>query len=104
MVLSNYLKKDEVVKEKKNVIFRANHTMATDKKNGHWAASVIYGIAKTMLSSDFKEYSKDNQREILIEKLSGIYSYEKFMKILDKAIEIDSGEHNREIVESNDER
>ena len=59
MVLSNYLKKDDAIKETKNIIFKANHTLANDKRNGHWAASVIYGVAKTMLSSDLKEYSKE---------------------------------------------
>ena len=100
MVLSNYLKKDEAVKEKKDIIFKANHTIATDKKNGHWAASVIYGIAKTMLSSDLKEYSKENQRRIVVEKLSRVYGHDQFMKILDKGTEIDSGEYIGEIVET----
>lgn len=98
MVLSNYLKKDEAVKEKKNIIFKANHTIATDEKNGHWAASVIYGIAKTMLSSDLKEYSKENQRKIVIEKLSQVYSFDELMKILDKGTEIDSGDYICEII------
>lgn len=100
MVLSNYLKKDEAVKEKKDIIFKANHTIATDKKNGHWAASVIYGIAKTMLSSDLKEYSKENQRRIVVEKLSRVYGHDQLMKILDKGTEIDSGEYIGEIVET----
>lgn len=99
MVLSNYLKKDEAVKEKKDIIFKANHTIATDKKNGHWAASVIYGIAKTMLSSDLKEYSKENQRKIVVEKLSRVYGYDQLMEILDKGTEIDSGEYIGEVVE-----
>lgn len=100
MVLSNYLKKDEAVKEKKDIIFKANHTIATDEKNGHWAASVIYGIAKTMLSSDLKEYSKENQRRIVVEKLSRVYGHDQLMKILDKGTEIDSGEYIGEIVET----
>lgn len=103
MVLSNYLKKDEVVKEKKNIVFKANHTIATDEKNGHWAASVIYGIVKTMLSSDLKEYSKENQRKIVIEKLSQIYSFDEIMKILDKGTEIDSGDYICEIIDEDNE-
>lgn len=103
MVLSNYLKKDEAVKEEKNIIFKANHTIATDEKNGHWAASVIYGIAKTMLSSDLKEYSKENQRKIVIEKLSQVYSFDELMKILDKGAEIDSGEYLCEIIDESEE-
>ena len=92
-------KKDEVVREKKNVVFKVNHTLATDKKNGYWAAGVLYAIVKTMLSSDLKEYSKENQRIIAIEKLSEIYTHDELMKILDKGTEIDSGEHTCEIVE-----
>lgn len=80
MVLSNYLKKDDAIKETKNIIFKANHTLANDKRNGHWAASVIYGVAKTMLSSDLKEYSKDNQRKIIVEKLSKVYTYDELEK------------------------
>lgn len=92
MVLSNYLKKDDAIKETKNIIFKANHTLANDKRNGHWAASVIYGVAKTMLSSDLKEYSKDNQRKIIVEKLSKVYTYDELEKILDKGSSIDSGD------------
>lgn len=102
MVLSNYLKKDDAIKETKNIIFKANHTLATDKRNGHWAASVIYGIAKTMLSSDLKEYSKDNQRKIIVEKLSKVYTYDELEKILDKGSSIDSGDSIGEIIDYDD--
>lgn len=102
MVLSNYLKKDDAIKETKNIIFKANHTLATDKRNGHWVASVIYGIAKTMLSSDLKEYSKDNQRKIIVEKLSKVYTYDELEKILDKGSSIDSGDYICEIIDYND--
>lgn len=102
MVLSNYLKKDDAIKETKNIIFKANHTLATDKRNGHWAASVIYGIAKTMLSSDLKEYSKDNQRKIIVEKLSKVYTYDELGKILDKGSSIDSGDSIGEIIDYDD--
>lgn len=102
MVLSNYLKKDDAIKEAKNIIFKANHTLANDKRNGHWAASVIYGVAKTMLSSDLKEYSKDNQRKIIVEKLSKVYTYDELEKILDKGSSIDSGDSICEIIDYDD--
>lgn len=102
MVLSNYLKKDDAIKETKNIIFKANHTLANDKRNGHWAASVIYGVAKTMLSSDLKEYSKDNQRKIIVEKLSKVYTYDELEKILDKGSSIDSGDSTCEIIDYDD--
>lgn len=102
MVLSNYLKKDDAIKETKNIIFKANHTLANDKRNGHWAASVIYGVAKTMLSSDLKEYSKDNQRKIIVEKLSKVYTYDELEKILDKGSSIDSRDSICEIIDYDD--
>lgn len=102
MVLSNYLKKDDAIKETKNIIFKANHTLANGKRNGHWAASVIYGVAKTMLSSDLKEYSKDNQRKIIVEKLSKVYTYDELEKILDKGSSIDSGDSICEIIDYDD--
>ena len=52
-----------------------------------------------MLSSDLKEYSKENQRIIVMEKLGQMYSHEQIIKILDKGHEIDSGEHTCEIIE-----
>ena len=102
MVLSNYMKKQEAVKEKENIIFRANHTLSTDKKNGHWGASVLFGIAKTMLSSDLKEYTIENQRKIIVEKLLHVYGYDKLNKILDKSEEIDLGDYNCKIIENDD--
>lgn len=98
MVLSN-LRKSEMTKERKNIVFTANHALATEKKSGSWASSIIYGITRTMLSSDLKEYSKDEQRQIIIQKLSEIYSYEEIFEILDKATEIDLGEYTCEIEE-----
>lgn len=99
MVLSN-LKKSDLIKERKNIVFTANHTIATDKKDGKWAVNVFYAIAKTMLSSDLKEYSQENKRKIILEKLGQVYSGDEIMKILDKAIDIDLGEYNCEIEDS----
>ena len=67
------------------------------KESGHWAASVINNIAKTMLSTDLKEYNKENKKMIIFQKLKEVYSDEEMKKILDKALEIDYGEHNCEI-------
>lgn len=97
MVLSN-MKKSEMTKERENIVFTANHTLSTEKRNGHWAASVIYSIVKTMLSSDLKEYSKENQRKIVIEQLNRIYNNDEILAILEKGNKIDSGEYNGEII------
>lgn len=99
MVLSN-LKKSEMTQERKNVVFTANHRIGTNNKNGYWAAGVIYGIAKTMLSSDLSDYSKNEQRKKVLEKLNEVYSNEEIIEILDKATQIDSGEYTYEIVDS----
>lgn len=101
MVLSN-LKKSEMTRERDNVVFTAKHILADENKNGYWAAGVLYGIAKTMLSSDLKEYSKENQRKIILEKLSEVYSNDEILEILDMGSQIDSGEYTYEIEDAED--
>lgn len=98
MVLGN-LKKSEMTKERKGIIFTANHAIANERRDGYWASSVINNLAKTMLSSNLGEYSKKNQRKIILQKLSELYSKEELNNILEKAIEIDSGRHICEIIE-----
>ncbi len=92
MVLSN-MKKSEMTKERKNIVFTVNHFIATDKKDGTWAIKMIYNLAKTMLSNDLNEYSKENQAKIVLEKLATIYSHDEIMKLIDKADDIDSGKY-----------
>ena len=101
MVLSN-LRKSEMTKERDNVVFTAKHILADENKNGYWAAGVIYGIAKTMLSSDLKEYSKENQRKIILDKLNEMYSEEQVLEILEMASKIDKGEYTYEVVNPED--
>ena len=101
MVLSN-LKKSEMTKERENVVFTAKHTLADENKNGYWAAGVIYAVAKTMLSSDLKDYTKTEQRKIVLEKFNQIYPEEKILEILDMASKIDSGDYTYEIVNPED--
>lgn len=98
MVLSN-LRKSEMTKERKNIVFTANHVIANDKRDGYWARSVIEAVAKTMLSSDLKEYSKENQRKIVLHKLKEVYNPQELISILNMASEIDSGEYICEIEE-----
>ena len=99
MVLSN-LKKSEMDKERENIVFRSNHNMNTEKKAGSWATSVIYSVVKTMMSSDLKEYSRENQRKIIIDKLIKVYGHEKLSEILDLAGRIDDGEFDYEITDT----
>ena len=101
LVLGN-MKKSEMTKQRKNIVFTVNHNLATEKRNGSWAVNVIYSMAKTMMSNDLKEYSKDNQAKIVLEKLSKVYSHEEIMKIIEKSSEIDSGDYICEIQETND--
>lgn len=96
MVLSN-LRKSEMTRERQNIVFTANHVMANEKREGRWATSVISCVAKTMLSSDLKEYSKENQNKIIFQKLEEIYSKQEFMDILEMASDIDLGEYICEI-------
>lgn len=100
MVLSKQ-KKSEMTKARKNIVFTANHLLATEEKDGHWAASTLFGIIKAMISSNLDEYSEENKRKIIIEKMCEIYSKNEIDKILEKLGEIDSGEHTCEIIDSN---
>lgn len=100
LVVEN-LKKDEMTKERKNIVFTANHILASEDKNGSWASSVIYSVVKTMLSSDLKDMSKDEKRRVVVDRLNEVYSEEEILEILNLASEIDSGEHTYEIVDPN---
>lgn len=96
MVLSN-LKKSEMTKERSNIVFTANHVMANEKRNGYWAREVINSLMKTMLSSDLKEYKKENQNLIILQKLKDVYKKEEIMDILQMAERIDAGDYICEI-------
>jgi len=98
MVLSN-LKKSEMTKERKNIVFTASHVIATEKREGSWAKSVISSLVKTMMSCDLKEYSKKNQRIIIYQKLKDIYTMQQIVEILDLAEKIDFGEFIGEVKE-----
>lgn len=98
MVLGN-LKKSEMTKEREGIVFTASHTIANEKRKGYWASSVMNSLAKTMLSCSLEEYSKQNQKIIIRQKLKTIYPEDELRDILEKAIEIDSGEHICEIIE-----
>ncbi len=83
MVNSN-LKKKEMNQDRENIVFTANH------RPGSWAVSVLYRIAQTMASSNFKEYKKGDQRAgRVIDELLKIYSQEQLKKILDMTGRID---------------
>lgn len=83
MVNSNLTKK-EMTQQRDNVVFTANH------RAGSWAVSVLYRIAQTMASSNFKEYPKGDKRAgRVIDELLKIYSQEELGKILDMTGRID---------------
>ena len=86
MVNSN-LSKQEMTKEREKIVFRANH------RSGSWAIRVLYNIAQTMASSNFKEIkNKDAKAHRALDELDKIYRHEKLMSILDLAGEIDDEE------------
>lgn len=90
MVLSN-LRKSEMTKERENIVFTANHVIASENREGSWAKSVLASIVKTMISCDLKEYSKKNQQIIVRQKLKQMYTTQELNEILEMAAEIDSG-------------
>ena len=86
MVNSN-LSKQEMTKERDKIVFRANH------RSGSWAVKVLYNIAQTMASSNFKNITnKDQRAHRALDELDKIYSYDELMNILDLAKEIDDDE------------
>lgn len=91
LVLRNYLKKDEVVSAKNGVVYRAIHTIADGTKKGTWAASTIKNIIKVILESDLKEYKKEHQNLIAIEKMKDLYTLDELRKIFQIEEYIDSG-------------
>lgn len=97
-VLKEYSNKTEA-SEKEGIVFRANHNLADDKKDGDWASGVLYAITKTMLSSDMKQYKRSEQRRKVVETLGDYYGHERFMQILDKLEEIDLGYWNSELLD-----
>ena len=83
MVNSN-LSKKEMIEERKNIIFTANHRI------GSWAVSVLNKIAQTRASSDFKDYKKGDKRAIrVIDELRKMYTDKQIESILKQVKEID---------------
>lgn len=95
MVNSN-LSKKEMIEERKNIIFTANHRI------GSWAVSVLNKIAQTRASSDFKDYKKGDKRAIrVIDELRKMYTNKQIESILKQVKEIDDDQlHTYEEVNS----
>lgn len=103
MVLSNYAKKDGVVNQKENVVYRAIHTLANEERNGRWADDVIANTVRILLSSDLKEYNKEQKGLIILEKLKLVYTLDQLRQIFKMQESIDSGEHLYDIVDEIEE-
>ena len=95
MVNSN-LSKKEMIEERKNIIFTANHRI------GSWAVSVLNKIAQTRASSDFKDYKKGDKRATrVIDELRKMYTNKQIESILKQVKEIDDDQlHTYEEVNS----
>lgn len=95
MVNSNLSKKD-MIQNRQNIVFTANH------RAGSWAISVLYKLAQTMASNDFKQYKKgDDRAGRVLDELHKIYSSETIKKILDLSGRIDdTNEYIYEVIDS----
>ena len=83
MVNSN-LSKKEMMEDKKNIVFTSNHRI------GSWAVSVLYRVAQTRASSDFKDYKKGDERATrVIDELRKMYTDKQIESILKQVKEID---------------
>ena len=96
--------KTEAIKKKNGIIKRVNHVLADGRKNGRWAFDLRDAIVKIMIRSDLKEYSKANQSTIINQKLREVYGIDTWMKITNKAAEIDCSSDHRMIDDDDDAR
>lgn len=92
LVLSK-LSKKEMAQERKDIVFKVNHSLANENRPGSWAINTFCTIAKTMIGSDLEEYSKNNQRLIILEKLNQVYGTKKVLEMLNKSKLIDEGNY-----------
>lgn len=84
MMVNSNLKKKEMSQDRENIVFTASH------RPGSWAVSVLYRIAQTRASSNFKEYKKGDERAgRVIDELLKIYSQQQLKMILDMTGRID---------------
>lgn len=99
LYISN-LRKSEIAKESKNIVFRANHrTYSSDDttgkdKAGSWGTSVITAIGKTMMGKEVEKYSKKKAEEKAEEKVKALYSVDEWTKINEHAANINCGDYN----------
>ena len=72
------------MEDKKNIVFTSNHRI------GSWAVSVLYRVAQTRASSDFKDYKKGDERATrVIDELRKMYTDKQIESILKQVKEID---------------
>jgi len=98
MVLSKF-PKSKMTEEREEVVFTSRHIIATEKKVGSWASSVLYNLVRTRISSSLNEFSKNDRRVKVVEELEEMYPSEELIEIFDMGINIDQGEFNCEIEE-----
>lgn len=78
--------------------------MADGRKNGRWAFDLRDAIVKIMIGSDLKEYSRANQSTIINQKLREVYGVDTWMKITNKAAEIDCSSDHKMVDDDDDAR
>lgn len=84
-------------------MYRAIHTLANEERNGRWADDVIANTVRILLSSDLKEYNKEQKGLMILEKLKHVYTLEQLRQIFKMQESIDSGEHLYDIVDEIEE-
>lgn len=93
LYISN-LKKSEIAKESKDIVFRAHHVVSDgDDKTGHWGESVLFAVGKTMMGREVRKYQNKKLKEKALGKVKSIYRPEEWEKVNDHAIDIDVGEY-----------
>lgn len=95
LVYMSGLRKSEIAKASKDIVFRANHVVSDgEDKQGRWGESVLASIGKTMMGRETKKYSKKDLKEKALEKIRSVYNDSEWEKIENQVIDIDVGEYS----------
>ena len=101
LYLSN-LKKTEIIKESKDIVFKANHvTSDGEEKEGRWGNSTITAIGKTMMGIAVRQFTKKAIGKIAKNRLKKLYDMDEWININNHAANIDCGDHNLKLLKQN---
>ena len=89
------LKKTEIAKESKDIVYKANHIVTDgEEKEGSWANKVLTAIGKTMMGRETRKYNSKSITRVAQGKVKELYSARDWMAIKNHADDIDLGQYS----------